>query len=220
MKCSDKPLKIENEIKQKWSKKVKNWEKKNGRVFSWRVDRTPYKVLVSELLLKRTTSTAASRIYNNFLSFYPDIIHLAEATYNDLEDIFRDIGLYKQRSLQVKKMAEYMVQKFNGNIPDTYLELVEVPGIGDYIASAVLVFGYGKPKAVVDSNVERVIGRAFNAKGKTLKEIAEALIPKIKADVYNYGLLDIGSKVCHYRFIKCEKCPVNNYCLFSFKNNL
>lgn len=57
----------------------------------------------------------------------------------------------------------------------------------------------------------------FYGEGKTLKEIAEALIPKVKADVYNYGLLDIGSKICHYKYIKCEKCPVNNYCLFSIK---
>ena len=214
------PLRKAKEIKSKWGKKIIQWEEENGKDFSWRKHRSPYRVLVSELLLKRTTSTAAARTYNVFLSSYPDVIQLSKKHNKHLLVILKDIGLYRQRSIQIKKMAEYLVNEYGGKIPDDYSELIRVPGIGEYTASAVLVFGYGRPKAVVDSNVERVIGRAFGVKGKTLKEIAETLIPKKNADIYNYGMIDIGSKICHYKYIKCEKCPVNNYCSFMNKKIL
>ena len=105
-------------IKEEWSQKVIEWEKENGRDFYWRKNRTPYKVLVAEILLKRTTSRAASRLYQTFLERYPDIHSLAKAPEKELKTLLKDIGLYRQRSYQIKEMAKFIIDYYN--IPPDY----------------------------------------------------------------------------------------------------
>lgn len=210
----DDPIKKVNTIKDYWAKSITKWEKINGRNFSWRKNRTPYRVLISEVLLKRTSSTAAIRLYEEFLKGYPDINSLKKSSRHDLELILQPIGLYRQRAKQLKQIAEHIVEEFDGEIPSEYEVLLEIPGIGDYTASAITCFSYNKTKAIVDSNVERILKRAFNVRGKQLKTIADILIDPSSPDLYNYGMLDLGATICNYRFPECPKCPVKKYCSF------
>lgn len=211
-------LKRAKKIEKKWAKCIIEWEKSKGRKFSWRTNRTPYRVLIAEILLKRTTSTAAIRIYKEFLEKYPDIFALQKADINELEEFLRPIGLYKQRSKQLKEISKYFIREHEGKLPHDYKLLLKSPGIGDYTASAILCFSYKDSKAIIDSNVERILKRAFNVKGKELREIAEILVPSKESDTYNYGMLDIGAVVCHYRYPKCTECPVNEFCM-TFMHN-
>lgn len=199
-------------IKDKWVNSITTWEKLQVREFPWRVDRSPYNILISEILLKRTTSTAALRVYTEFLNTYPTIFKLSKAKYEELEEFLRPIGLYRQRAKHLKEISGYVVTNFNGEIPDKYDVLMKVPGIGDYTASAILSIANSIPKALIDSNVERVISRAFNVKGKELKVIAEILVPQTESDIYNYGMVDLGALICHYRYPKHEECPVKKCC--------
>ena len=205
-------MNILNEIKKNWPLKIIEWEKESGRDFPWRKNRTPYKVLISELLLKRTTSTAVSRIFEDFIQRYPNIITLSKASKKGLEKILSGIGLQEQKSLDIQQMTTSIMEQFNGSLPDDFHSLISVPGIGDYTASSLLVFGFNKPKAIVDSNVIRILSRAFYVKGKGLNDIAEKLVPRKDADLYNYGLLDLGAIICHYSIKKCPYCPVKIYC--------
>jgi A/G-specific adenine glycosylase len=212
----DEQLKKAKSIRKEWAKCIIKWEKSQGRKFSWRVNRTPYKVLISEILLKRTTSTAALRVYDKFIEKYPDIFTLSKATYDDLEELIRPIGLYKQRTKQLKEISKYFTEDLKGEIPPDYDILIKAPGVGDYTASAILSFAYHIPKAIVDSNVERVLKRVFKVKGKKLHEIAEILVPSSEPDIYNYGMLDMGAVVCNYRTPKCNECLINMFCITMF----
>lgn len=207
---------LDSTLKKRWVNAVVCWELENGREYPWRWITDPYKVLIAEVLLKRTTSTAASRLYGLFLEKYPDIFSLSKARVEELEEILRGIGLYRQRAKQLKTMATYIVEVYKGRIPANYQQLLKIPGVGDYTASAVLVFGYGIPRAVIDSNVERVIMRAFSVDKKSVRQLADELTPKnvdektLKA--YTYGMIDLGALVCHYRRPRCELCPVKSLC--------
>lgn len=215
----NKSLKIAKEVRVRWAKEIRNWEKTNGRKFSWRENRTPYRILIAEILLKRTTSTAAIRLYNDFLKLYPDLRSLSKAPLNELELLIQPIGLYRQRSKQLKQLAVYVEEHFNGILPSDYSSLIEIPGIGKYTASSILCFSYGIRKSIVDSNVERILVRAFSVRGKYISSVAEILVDKDEPDVYNYGLLDLGALICHYNTPKCLECPVYCLCDFFKKNN-
>ncbi len=199
---------------RRWQGAVVSWEEEHGRDFPWRHDRTPYRVLVAEVLLKRTTSTAAARKYAEFLERWPDPRALAAARLPDLVEFFRGIGLYNQRAKLAKEMAKVLVAEFGGEVPCDLGALLRVPGVGRYTADAVLSFGCGIPRAVVDSNVERVLRRAFGVEKKAeLYQLAQLLVPTEKHDVYNYGMLDLGATVCSYRGPKCADCPVARLCM-------
>jgi len=201
-----------NSIKKEWAEYITKWEKAHGRHFSWRKNRTPYRILIAEVLLKRTTSTAAIRLYDKFLEKYPDINSLNNASTEELKLILLPIGLYNQRAKQLKQIAEYAKKEFGGKLPQEYELLLKIPGVGDYTASAIICFSYGKDKSIVDSNVERILSRAFDVDGKVLKALAEILVSSNEPDVYNYGMLDLGAIICHYHSPKCSKCPVKIFC--------
>jgi len=199
---------------------VVGWEKQNGRSFPWRADRTPYRVLISEVLLKRTTSTAAARAFIEFSKKYPDMRSLALASQGALEGIISKVGLQAQRSKALLEMSSHICERLNGEIPQAYDRLMEIPGIGSYTAAAVMSFGFGTPAAVVDSNVTRVFSRAFNGKGGVLPlsvvtAIANGVLPQVSHVEFNYGLLDIGAIVCRYGRPECAQCPLCSLCNYA-----
>jgi len=207
--------------KTKFQDSITSWSAKNMRNFPWRSSsRTPYEVLISELLLKRTTSTAALKVYKDFLKSFGNISELANADTNELEKLLSRIGLQKQRAIGIIKMAKFIESKFNGVVPKEYSELKKVPSVGEYTANAVLSFAFDIPTAIVDSNVVRILKRVFinyfpsksNLTTNTVKMIAELLLPKEKHEIYNWGLLDIGALVCRYKNPVCNKCPLAMLC--------
>ena len=197
---------------------VLDWTKKNIRQFEWRrTERTPYSVLLAEILLKRTTSKAVSRIYSELLSKYPDMKSLAAASPEDLRAFLSKVGLQEQRLRGIQDLARYAVREFGGEVPDSYEELRKIPHVGRYTANAVLSFGFGKPSPVVDSNVMRVFGRVFssditNSNETLFWRIAGELVPVTDHEYFNWGLLDIGATICLYRKPLCQICPLKKTC--------
>lgn len=197
-----------------------NWEKSSGRDFIWRHERTPYSVFIPEILLKRTTSTAAQRIYSEFLKEYPSISQVVTADLKEIEDKFKPIGLYRQRSSGLLKAAEYIVAMFDGQLPDNWNDLLKIPHIGPYSAGCILSFGYGIPAPAVDSNVERVFNRFFSeefGKKTSYKEILNLswdILPENDHFLYNYGLIDLGSVICSYKGCNHNNCPLASSCSY------
>ena len=196
-----------------------NWAKANRRAFPWREpDRTPYEILVAELLLKRTTAQAASRLYESFLVKFPNVYAIVEASLSDLETELSTIGLQKQRADGFKAMATFLVNRYNGIVPLNLIELLEIPHVGAYAARAVRSFGHNKPAAVVDSNVMRVFGRVFlqtlgsNPSLAQFQELVDKVLPKGKHKEFNWGVLDLGALVCRYGRPKCHICPLMPIC--------
>lgn len=195
------------------------WFDACGRQFPWREDRTPYKVFVSEFLLKRTTSTAASRLFPRFICHYPDIRALAGADVRRLQRDLRPIGLHRQRASAIRGAARHVLEEHDGEFPADLEQLLAIPGVGDYTASCILSFGLGVPRAIVDSNVDRVISRAFadefevqGTRSKAVRRVADWLLPRARHQEFNYSLLDLGASLCSYRGCAGGGCPISQYC--------
>jgi A/G-specific adenine glycosylase len=194
------------------------WAKRNLRTFPWRQDVSPYRILVAEVLLKRTTSTAVERLFPSFVQAYPDISALAGARKKDLRQKLVQLGYHKKRAEIFIEMARYIMKKYHGRIPKTQEELLDIPHIGDYTANAILSLAYGIPAAMVDCNVIRIITRVFlkrlpeKTPQKIVQEVADLLSPKKDYQCYNYALLDLGALVCRSGTPKCKICPINRYC--------
>lgn len=212
--------------KEEFSKRLLAWWEQNKRTYPWRVKSvSPYQVLVAEILLKRTTATAASKIFIEFLKKYKDIKSVSEADIRSLEKILLSVGLHKQRAKGLKEIAHYICEKKNCKIPNNIQELLEIPHIGDYTSRAILSFAYNIPTGIVDSNVIRVINRVFFA-GNPIKvspslnqSIVEKLLPQNKHKEFNWAILDFGALVCRYSYPQHKVCPLFEICSFPNKNS-
>ena len=199
---------------------VLQWGGQNFGDFPWRVSRSPYEILLAELLLKRTTATAAARVYEGFLARFPSLQDIASAPDNELVRALTDVGLQRQRAHSMKNLASWLLSKHDGRVPPDLEELLRVPGLGDYSATAILSFGYGVRAAVLDTNVERILLRVFQdalparPSRTVLREVAQNLLPKEGHREYNYALLDLGRLICRYANPLCGECPLASVCDF------
>ena len=195
-----------------------NWGERHYRHFPWREKRTPYSVLISEILLKRTTASAVNRMYATFMSTYPDLSTLANADRGRLKTTLATIGYHKRRTGILIEIAENLLTKHNGRLPKSLEDLLEIPFVGPYTANAVLSLGYNIPAAMVDSNIERIIRRLFfdhfskKAPLRFIQEVADMLCLPDRHQEFNYALLDFGASVCRYGTPKCELCPITESC--------
>ncbi|WP_342678746.1 hypothetical protein [Methanofollis sp. UBA420] len=206
---------------------ILEWSSKYKRDFEWRKNRNPYRIFVAELLLKRTTSKAATRVFHEFITKYPDIFALADADIDGLKLIIKPIGLYEQRSKGLVRAARCLVNTFKGEFPRSKDQLLSIPHVGEYTAGCILSFGMGIPSPVVDSNVQRVLSRVFCSSvgdkpsiDSTIK-LAQTLIPKGRHVDFNYALIDFGAVVCTYRGCYGDTCPLKDICdiYFMLKNH-
>lgn len=194
------------------------WEKNNYRHFSWREDTTPYRVFISEILLKRTTSKAAERVFNEFFEKFPDIKSLHKSDISSIEEVLKPIGLYSQRAKGLKEAAEFIVKNHDEDFPTDLEQLLQIPHVGPYTAGAIFSIGMNKPAPMVDSNTYRVISRVFKdqlSEKPTYKDainFVSTLIPENDCKYFNWGVIDLGSLICTYRGCCKEDCPVKGFC--------
>ncbi|QOJ78871.1 A/G-specific adenine glycosylase [Infirmifilum lucidum] len=194
---------------------VIEWEKAHWIPYPWRVNRTPYRVLVAEVLLKRTTRQAVAREFPKFIAKFPDIHALYRAPIEEVEEALLHLGLYRQRARQLKEISKVVVEVYGGRIPDDWDALVGIEGIGVYIAGAVLSFGYRKRAPVVDSNVIRLFSRLTGKRYTRAEDMLPLLwgvVPERDHDIFNYGVIDLGAMVCTYRGSRCWECPLAGFC--------
>lgn len=200
--------------------KIVEFYLKTGRHFPWRETGDPYVVLLSELLLQKTTSKQVLNVFSEFFSKFPDVRALAQADISEIEAVIGSLGLRK-RARFLKELASQIVRGFDGNIPKNREKLLELKGVGLYTANAVLAFAYDQCVPVVDTNVARVLRRYFGIKGqkpayadKNLWALAEKVMPLSKCKEYNYGILDLGALICKREFPLCDKCPLKDRCQY------
>jgi A/G-specific adenine glycosylase len=219
MAASNTQVCVLEQKKGAFQESVLAWAKSHLRDFPWRQPGArPYEVLLAELLLKRTTAAAAARAYVQFLTKYPTVIQLATATEKDLAQVLLPVGLHQQRAKAIPKLARYLIEEESGLIPALLDQLLKVPGLGPYSARAILSFGFNTPVAVVDANVERILGRVLQdvlparSSARLLQEVADALVPHEAHRQYNFALLDLGGLVCRYADPLHEECPLKDIC--------
>lgn len=181
-------------------RKVLNFYEEEGRTFSWRETEDPYSVLVVEILLIKTQAEQVEPIYKNLTAEYPTAEDLARASPGKIGEITDVLGLsYRKKHLH--KMAKSLVNDFNSEVPCDLDKLLELYGVGRYVANAVLCFAFGRPRPIVDVNTSRILSEAFGIKtnerprdSEKLWSKAGELVPDQKCKEYNWGLLDLGAK--------------------------
>jgi A/G-specific adenine glycosylase len=175
--------------------------------------------LVSEILLQQTNVEKIIQPYLKIIRAYRNINDLANANINFLRSIFKDIGLF-YRADRLKNIAGEVVKNNKGLIPDKWEELIKINGIGYYICSTVLCFGYNQSYAVLDTNVIRIFDRLLDIKSikkrprddVNLWKFAQTLLPEDRYVDYNYAILDFAASVCTKYKPKCSICIFNFMC--------
>ena len=195
-------------------KKIIKWFVKNEREYPWRKTKDPFKILIAEIMLRRTKADQAKPVYELLFKKYPDIESLARAHRNNVERILFPLGL-KWRNDCFLVVARKIKDEYGLKVPDRREDLIKLSGVGDYVAGAVLSFAYGKKEWIVDSNIARLFKRYFGIKtgketrrDKTIIKIAKLYSSYIDPRKANMALLDFSSLVCVPRKAKCETCPL------------
>ena len=196
------------------------WYKENKRSLPWREDTSPYRVWVSEIMLQQTRVEAGRSYFQRFMEELPRVESLANVGDEALMKLWEGLGYYS-RARNLKKAAGIVVEKYGGELPDSYEELLALPGIGPYTAGAVASIAFGLPVPAVDGNVLRVISR-IGARREDVsqpavkkaweKEITE-IIPQECPGDFNQALMELGAIVCLPNGApKCGSCPVAELC--------
>ncbi len=200
-------------------KTLVSWHRKHESHFPWRETTDPYRILISELMLQRTTRYQVLKVYSNFLQKYPSIEKLVVAPLWEIKGMLAPLGL-RGRATRLKQLSEILMEKFEGRVPSSEAELLALPGVGEYVASVLRCFAYGERTVIIDTNVVRVLRRIYMIKRITadpsmdprVRGLAIRLLPKKNWLRYNFTILDFANDVCRARWPKCEICPVKNLC--------
>lgn len=192
-----------------------NWFSDNKRVFPWRVEKDPYKILIAEKMLQQTTYGHVLNVYEIFLEKYPNISSLSQASTEEVERLIKPLGFQKQRSKQLVNLSNQVISYHHGDIPTTKESLLALDGVGEYIANAMLCFAFSNDVPIIDVNVRRVLGRAFGwvIKDKELYENINLILPKGFSRDFNWAIIDFSSIVCS-RKPKCSLCLYKGYCSY------
>jgi A/G-specific adenine glycosylase len=203
-----------------------DWYDRNARVMPWRVaplDRAagvqpdPYRVWLSEVMLQQTTVAAVKDYFHRFTSRWPDVHALAAAQDADVMGEWAGLGYYA-RARNLLKCARVVSADLGGVFPASHKDLLNLPGIGPYTASAIASIAFDLPETVVDGNVERVMARLHNVhtplpKAKPeLTEQAAMLTPVQRPGDYAQAVMDLGATICTPRNPACGICPWRDPC--------
>ncbi|NVO22153.1 A/G-specific adenine glycosylase [Donghicola mangrovi] len=204
-----------------------DWYDRHARKMPWRVGPAerkagvmpdPYRIWMSEVMLQQTTVAAVREYFLKFTDKWPRVSDLAAAADADVMAAWAGLGYYA-RARNLLKCARAVAADYNGVFPQTYAELLKLPGVGPYTAAAVASISYDEPAVVVDGNVERVMSRVFNvltplpdAKPE-LTALAASLTPQDRPGDYAQAVMDLGATICTPRNPACGLCPWRDNCV-------
>ena len=203
------------------TKKILNWYDLNKRSLPWRknvsLQKRQYYTLVSEFMLQQTQVATVIPYFNRFIKKIPDIKSLAKVQNRKLIKLWEGLGYYS-RAKNLKKTAQAVVKNFKGKLPDDFEDLMSLPGIGNYTASAILAIAFNKPYIPLDGNIERVLKRYLYLKNE--RDIQKYNLIKKKSifgissrpSDYAQALMELGALICKPNNPLCNQCPISNKC--------
>jgi A/G-specific adenine glycosylase len=195
------------------------WYESNRRRLPWRQTRDAYRIWVSEVMLQQTQVKTALPYYRRFLTQFPTLRKLAAA---DLEEVLKGwegLGYYA-RPRNLHRAAGMLAACCAGRIPDRWDEFRALPGVGNYIAAAVLSIAFDRPHAVVDGNVKRVLARLLTmqapanqaASHRLFQAQADRLLHRRRPGDFNQAMMELGALVCTPASPNCPVCPLIRCC--------
>ncbi|MGK0702917.1 A/G-specific adenine glycosylase [Yokenella regensburgei] len=204
-----------------FSAQVLDWYDKYGRkTLPWQIEKTPYKVWLSEVMLQQTQVTTVIPYFERFMAQFPTITDLANAPLDEVLHLWTGLGYYA-RARNLHKAAQQVASLHKGKFPETYEEVAALPGVGRSTAGAILSLSLGKHFPILDGNVKRVLARAYAIGGwpgkkeveNRLWQISEEVTPAKGVERFNQAMMDLGAMVCTRTKPKCDLCPLNNLCI-------
>lgn len=200
--------------------KLISWYLQNKRELPWRETKNPYAIWLSEIILQQTRVAQGMPYYNAFLTQYPTVFDLANAPEDDVMRLWQGLGYYS-RARNLHASAKIVATTYNGDFPNTYIELLQLKGVGEYTAAAIASIAFDEVVPVVDGNVFRVLSRVFgitsdistNTTKKEFQQLAQTLIPKDNPATFNQAIMDFGATQCTPKGTDCSPCPFINDCV-------
>jgi len=204
-----------------FSTQVLDWYDKYGRkTLPWQIEKTPYKVWLSEVMLQQTQVATVIPYFERFMARFPTVTDLANAPLDEVLHLWTGLGYYA-RARNLHKAAKQVAELHGGVFPQTFEEIAALPGIGRSTAGAILSLSLGKHFAILDGNVKRVLARCYAVAGwpgkkeveKRLWELAEQVTPAKGVEQFNQAMMDLGAMVCTRSKPKCTLCPLQTGCI-------
>lgn len=200
---------------------VLSWYDEHQRDLPWRApSATPWSVLVSELMLQQTPVARVLPVHEAWLERWPSPAALAAEPAGEAVRAWGRLG-YPRRALRLHAAAVAIVERHGGEVPDSYADLLALPGVGDYTAAAVASFAFGRRHVVLDTNVRRVFARAIGgvelpspSVNKAERERATQVLPADDATAASWAVavMELGALVCTAQQPRCADCPVADQC--------
>ncbi len=203
----------------KFRQRLLAWFSECKRDLPWRRTKDPYRIWLSEIMLQQTRVAAVVPYFDNFVARFPEVGALARARGEAVLSHWAGLGYYS-RARNLHRAAKDIVALHGGHFPREYEAAMALPGIGRYTASAVLSIAYGRPLAVLDGNVARVLARIGAMRGdirapvrwQELEDTAQGLLAVHTPGDWNQAMMELGATLCAPRSPRCEDCPVARWC--------
>ncbi len=197
------------------------WFEENQRDLPWRRTYDPYHVWISEVMLQQTQVETVLPYYARFLKEFPTLEALAIADEPKVLGLWAGLGYYS-RARNLMAAAREIAARHGGRVPSDYDALIALPGVGRYMAGAILSIAFNKPYPIVDGNVRRVLSRIFgwtDENPKALWEAATRLAQSAEPRLVNQALMELGATVCSFKSPRCMVCPLQGECV-AFKTGM
>ncbi len=196
-----------------------DWYAGHHRDLPWRHTRDPYAIWVSEVMLQQTRVDTVIPYYRRFMTHFDAVSKLARADLQAVLKLWEGLGYYA-RARNLHRSAAIVCRRHGGRVPDTPQEIRSLPGVGPYIAAAVLSIAYQRPLAAVDGNVRRILARilAMDApvnvatSAPVFQRAADRLLDHRRPGIFNQAMMELGAVVCRPRDPQCGRCPVRAHC--------
>ena len=200
--------------------RILRWWTNHGRHdLPWQTGRSPYRVWVSEIMLQQTRVSTVIDYFERFMSRFPTLPDLAEASLDDVLALWSGLGYYA-RARNLHRTAQRCMTDHDGLLPDQADALQQLPGIGRSTANAIIAQAHNRRAPILDGNVKRVLARHASIDGwpgrrAVLNQLwteAEARTPPDRAADYTQAIMDLGAKICTVGKPACVLCPVQDDC--------
>ncbi|HTK43754.1 MAG TPA: A/G-specific adenine glycosylase [Patescibacteria group bacterium] len=197
---------------------VLGWYAVNARDLAFRRSADPWSVLLSEVIAQQTQAARAATAWTRLIARFPTPTALAAASPATAIRAWRGLG-YNRRALALREAAIAILEEHDGHVPDTFEDLVRLPGIGPYTARAILAIAFGRDVAALDTNIRRVVSRAVAGgvgaiRPTELQALADELVPHGRGAAWTHALMDVGAAYCRKGDPRCEACPLAEQCRY------
>lgn len=196
-----------------------SWYREIQRPLPWRLEPSPWSILLSEILLQQTQMERGIAYHAKLLKRFPTVQSMAKSSVDEVLHLWQGAGYYS-RARRLHALALDVMELHGGILPNDYEGLLQLPGIGPYTAAAIASIAFKQPVACVDGNIRRVMARQTNQEEPSMKQVqtfADTHLVSESPGDWNQAMMELGALVCRPRNPSCEDCPIANSCKGSLR---